>query len=143
MKYSFTTSHFYGILRDQKYFLLRLKSIFKICFQMICIRQLKCDGSEPRPHISFLCYNKIIILPRFPKNYRVHNMSLVPIGDLLNVNIQYSRCSFKPESQNFLDPGLAKPQSQLNLGFKIQTLVKHNRTIMTQLKLSFDFYNLA
>ena len=24
----------------------------------------------------------------------------------------------QPESQNFLDPGLAKPQSQLNLGFK-------------------------
>ena len=27
----------------------------------------------------------------------------------------------KPESQNILDPGLAKPQSYLNLGFKIQT----------------------
>ena len=26
--------------------------------------------------------------------------------------------TFQPESQNFLDPGLAKPKSQLNLRFK-------------------------
>ena len=29
-------------------------------------------------------------------------------------------------------PGLATPQSQLNLGFKIQTWVKHNKTLITQ-----------
>ena len=26
--------------------------------------------------------------------------------------------TYKPESQSFLDPGLAKPWSQLNLGFR-------------------------
>ena len=29
--------------------------------------------------------------------------------------------SYKTESQNFLDPGLTKPLSESNLGFKIQT----------------------
>ena len=28
--------------------------------------------------------------------------------------------TIKPESQNFLDPGFAKPQCSLNLGFKIK-----------------------
>ena len=34
--------------------------------------------------------------------------------------------------KTFLDPGLAKPQYQLNMGLKIPTWVKHNRTLMTQ-----------
>ena len=45
-----------------------------------------------------------------------------------------------PNLQNFLDPGLAKLQSQLNLIFKIQTWVKHNRTLITQ--NPFNFSNL-
>ena len=48
--------------------------------------------------------------------------------------------NFKPQQDiiaritKLLDPGLAKPLSQLNLGFKIkiQTQVKHNRITITQ-----------
>ena len=35
----------------------------------------------------------------------------------------------RPESQNFLDHGLAKPYFKLNLGFRIQTQVKYDITI--------------
>ena len=39
--------------------------------------------------------------------------------------------TFKPELQNFLDPGLAKPQCRLNLVFKNTDQVKHNRITIT------------
>ena len=44
----------------------------------------------------------------------------------------------KPESQNFLNPGLAKPQSQLNLWFKNTDLGLTQQNINNS-KPSFDF----
>ena len=52
------------------------------------------------------------------------NLNLCRIG--LHNTVQ------QPESQNFLDPGLRKPYSQLKIVLKIQTQVKYDRTAITQ-----------
>ena len=56
-----------------------------------------------------------------------------------NENVIYF-VALKPESQNFLDPGLAKPQSQLNLGFKDIDLDYFFKTTLTQGFYSTQFY---
>ena len=50
----------------------------------------------------------------------------------------------KPESQDFLDPGLAKPQSQLNLGFGNTDLML-SQGLMLNLGLDFvdSSYNVT
>ena len=68
--------------------------------------------------------------------FRIKQCREYPISSLL-----FILSTEKPKSQNFLDPGLAKPQSQLILGLKIQTWAKYDRTYINNSIPSFDFGN--